>query len=212
MSERSALLGFGRRPIKLEEFRASAREWTERFSRLKVEEACWASFAQVSLPKISSGMTISGMCANHRSMVALLTRFLLILCSLLKSRARLEAENLHSQRSNLWSLSVLELDVKSVRTRLRHEPRGQRVRHVSDEYVAPVLVGYRRGHFFRHIGRGLNTNPIELRSRNPDLHVWGGRVFLDSVCGTGTETDVQLPLYIDHPDPRPVLALTWADR
>ncbi len=46
MSERSAVLGFARRPIKLEEFRASAREWTERFSRLKVEEACWASFAQ----------------------------------------------------------------------------------------------------------------------------------------------------------------------
>jgi glucose-6-phosphate 1-dehydrogenase len=46
MSERSAVLGFARRPIKLEEFRRSAREWTERFSRLKVEDACWASFAQ----------------------------------------------------------------------------------------------------------------------------------------------------------------------
>ena len=46
MPEHSAVLGFARRPIKLEEFRASARGWTERFSRLKVEEACWASFAQ----------------------------------------------------------------------------------------------------------------------------------------------------------------------
>jgi glucose-6-phosphate 1-dehydrogenase len=45
MSERSAVLGFARRPLKLDEFRLSAREWTGRFSRLKVEDACWASFA-----------------------------------------------------------------------------------------------------------------------------------------------------------------------
>ncbi len=45
VSERSAVLGFARRPIKLDEFRRSARDWTERFSRLKVEDACWASFA-----------------------------------------------------------------------------------------------------------------------------------------------------------------------
>ncbi len=46
MSDRSAVLGFARRPIKLDEFRRSAREWTGRSSRLKVEEACWASFAK----------------------------------------------------------------------------------------------------------------------------------------------------------------------
>src|SRR6266436_5525851 len=41
MAAKSAVLGFARR-----EFRKTAREWTEKFSRLKVEEACWAGFAE----------------------------------------------------------------------------------------------------------------------------------------------------------------------
>jgi len=33
-----------RRELGVEEFRKSAREWTDRFSRLKVEENCWTGF------------------------------------------------------------------------------------------------------------------------------------------------------------------------
>ena len=46
MPAQSAVLGFARRPIALDAFRKSAREWTERFSRLKVEESCWTTFAE----------------------------------------------------------------------------------------------------------------------------------------------------------------------
>src|SRR5271157_1738244 len=45
MPERSSVLGFARRPMTLEAFRQSAREATERFSPLEVEESCWAKFA-----------------------------------------------------------------------------------------------------------------------------------------------------------------------
>src|SRR5258706_104412 len=44
MPGNSAVLGFARRELKVEEFRNSAREWTDRFSRLKVEEDCWKTF------------------------------------------------------------------------------------------------------------------------------------------------------------------------
>ncbi len=44
MPANSAVLGFARRELKVEEFRKSAREWTDRFSRLKVEEDCWKTF------------------------------------------------------------------------------------------------------------------------------------------------------------------------
>ena len=44
MPANSAVLGFARREMELTEFRKSARDWTTRFSRLKVEEACWSSF------------------------------------------------------------------------------------------------------------------------------------------------------------------------
>jgi len=46
MPAKSAILGFARRPIALDAFRTSARDWTERFSRLKVEESCWTPFAE----------------------------------------------------------------------------------------------------------------------------------------------------------------------
>ncbi len=45
MPERSAVLGFARRQLTLEEFRESAREAAERFSPIEVEDACWAEFA-----------------------------------------------------------------------------------------------------------------------------------------------------------------------
>ena len=45
MHPKSAVLGFARREMSIEEFRSSAREWTGRFSRLKVNEECWAKFA-----------------------------------------------------------------------------------------------------------------------------------------------------------------------
>jgi glucose-6-phosphate 1-dehydrogenase len=45
MPAKSAVLGFARREMTREEFRKSAREWTARFSRLKVEDKCWSSFA-----------------------------------------------------------------------------------------------------------------------------------------------------------------------
>ena len=46
MPAKSAVVGFARREMSLDEFRKSAHDWTTRFSRLKVEEACWAKFAQ----------------------------------------------------------------------------------------------------------------------------------------------------------------------
>jgi glucose-6-phosphate 1-dehydrogenase len=45
MPAKSAVLGFARREMSLDEFRKSAHDWTTRFSRLKVDEACWAKFA-----------------------------------------------------------------------------------------------------------------------------------------------------------------------
>ena len=45
MPPQSAVLGFARREMSLDDFRKSAHDWTTRFSRLKVEEACWARFA-----------------------------------------------------------------------------------------------------------------------------------------------------------------------
>ncbi|MDO8434409.1 MAG: glucose-6-phosphate dehydrogenase [Candidatus Binatus sp.] len=44
MPAKSAVLGFARRELSLDQFHASARDWTNRFSRLKVEEGCWQSF------------------------------------------------------------------------------------------------------------------------------------------------------------------------
>jgi glucose-6-phosphate 1-dehydrogenase len=46
LAAKSAVLGFARRELARDEFRQTAREWTEKFSRLKVEEACWSSFAE----------------------------------------------------------------------------------------------------------------------------------------------------------------------
>src|SRR5271166_6258988 len=45
MPAKSAVLGFARREMSLDEFRKSAHDWTARFSRLKVDEGCWATFA-----------------------------------------------------------------------------------------------------------------------------------------------------------------------
>src|SRR5208337_3804516 len=45
MPPKSAVLGFARREMSLDDFRKSAHDWTARFSRLKVDEACWARFA-----------------------------------------------------------------------------------------------------------------------------------------------------------------------
>ncbi len=45
MPAKSAVLGFARREMSLDEFRKSAHDWTARFSRMKVDEACWAGFA-----------------------------------------------------------------------------------------------------------------------------------------------------------------------
>jgi glucose-6-phosphate 1-dehydrogenase len=42
----SAILGFARRPMSVEEFRQRARESIERYSRLEVDEHCWHQFAQ----------------------------------------------------------------------------------------------------------------------------------------------------------------------
>ncbi|HUA33657.1 MAG TPA: glucose-6-phosphate dehydrogenase [Candidatus Binataceae bacterium] len=46
MSPQSAVLGFARREISLDDFRKSARDWTDRFSRLKVDEKCWQTFSE----------------------------------------------------------------------------------------------------------------------------------------------------------------------
>ncbi len=45
MPGKSAVLGFARREMSLDQFRNSAHDWTTRFSRLKVDEDCWAAFA-----------------------------------------------------------------------------------------------------------------------------------------------------------------------
>src|ERR1039457_6005334 len=45
MPAKSSVLGFARREMSLDQFRKSAHDWTTRFSRLKVDEACWATFA-----------------------------------------------------------------------------------------------------------------------------------------------------------------------
>ena len=45
MPPKSAVLGFARREMSLDDFRKSAHDWTTRFSRLKVDEDCWARFA-----------------------------------------------------------------------------------------------------------------------------------------------------------------------
>jgi glucose-6-phosphate 1-dehydrogenase len=46
MPPKSAILGFARRDMSVEAFRARAREAVERYSRLKVDEECWRRFAQ----------------------------------------------------------------------------------------------------------------------------------------------------------------------
>jgi glucose-6-phosphate 1-dehydrogenase len=43
---KSAILGFARREMSVEAFRAKAREAAERYSRLKIDEDCWRRFAQ----------------------------------------------------------------------------------------------------------------------------------------------------------------------
>ncbi len=45
MPLKSAVIGFARREMSLGDFRKSAHDWTVKYSRLKVEEACWAKFA-----------------------------------------------------------------------------------------------------------------------------------------------------------------------
>jgi glucose-6-phosphate 1-dehydrogenase len=40
-----AVVGFARRPMRLEEFRESAREAAARFSRLELDQKCWSDFA-----------------------------------------------------------------------------------------------------------------------------------------------------------------------
>jgi glucose-6-phosphate 1-dehydrogenase len=45
MPAKSAVLGFARREMSLDEFRKSARDWTVKYSRLKIDELRWATFA-----------------------------------------------------------------------------------------------------------------------------------------------------------------------
>jgi len=45
MPAKSAVLGFARREMSVDDFRKSAHDWTVKFSRLKVDEGCWAKFA-----------------------------------------------------------------------------------------------------------------------------------------------------------------------
>ena len=45
MPPKSAVLGFARREMSLDEFRKSAHDWTVKYSRLKVDESCWTTFA-----------------------------------------------------------------------------------------------------------------------------------------------------------------------
>ena len=46
MPAKSAVLGFARRDMSLDEFRKGAHDWTVRYSRLKVDEGCWGKFAE----------------------------------------------------------------------------------------------------------------------------------------------------------------------
>lgn len=43
---KTAILGFARRPMSVEAFRARAREAVERYSRLKIDDDCWRAFAE----------------------------------------------------------------------------------------------------------------------------------------------------------------------
>ena len=45
MPSQSAVLGFARTQLSQENFRSGAREAVEKYSRLKVDETCWSSFA-----------------------------------------------------------------------------------------------------------------------------------------------------------------------
>src|ERR1700691_5922161 len=45
MPLKRAVVGFARREMSIADFRKSAHDWTTRFSRLKVDETCWANFA-----------------------------------------------------------------------------------------------------------------------------------------------------------------------
>ncbi len=47
MDAKSAVLGFARRQIALDQFRESAREAAERLSAVEMKENCWAEFASV---------------------------------------------------------------------------------------------------------------------------------------------------------------------
>ena len=45
MPQKSAVIGFARRDMSLDEFRKNAHDWATRYSRLKVDEECWKNFA-----------------------------------------------------------------------------------------------------------------------------------------------------------------------
>ncbi len=45
MPHESAVIGFARREMSIDDFRKSAHDWTTRYSRLKVDENCWNKFA-----------------------------------------------------------------------------------------------------------------------------------------------------------------------
>jgi glucose-6-phosphate 1-dehydrogenase len=45
MPAKSAVVGFARREMSVDDFRKSAHDWTVKYSRLKVDEACWNAFA-----------------------------------------------------------------------------------------------------------------------------------------------------------------------
>lgn len=44
--DKSAILGFARREMSVQAFRNKAREAAERYSRLKIDESCWARFSE----------------------------------------------------------------------------------------------------------------------------------------------------------------------
>src|SRR5215470_5593715 len=46
MPAQSAVLGFARSELSQQEFRSSAREAVEKYSRLKLNESCWEIFAE----------------------------------------------------------------------------------------------------------------------------------------------------------------------
>jgi glucose-6-phosphate 1-dehydrogenase len=46
MQPETAVLGFARRELSIDDFRTSALDWTKRFSRLKVDDRCWQQFAK----------------------------------------------------------------------------------------------------------------------------------------------------------------------